>query len=265
MQHDDDGGERSAETTSGNTTPRVSRRSLLKAMGLTAVGAAGGTRAVPAPFQIAATAQKRPPWVVAATSLPLQYALEQLKAYGFAFELEETNFREVAALADRVGLVLAATRTPSLRAGAEVLCTVDTANERVDAVQYVIGLCFDADIHVYGVVADEATALGDYMYGRVDQVPYNPLRDYRFWTFPKPPPEVPAEEQELPLEGWPADKVGDAFWWYGGSSAYSWTREGTPLLQSDAVTIYRSSRPEEVQTLVLDYTRKPQAEATDAA
>ncbi|MGH2545044.1 MAG: hypothetical protein ACRDIB_19805 [Ardenticatenaceae bacterium] len=199
----------------------ISRRSLLKSLGVLTLGSCAATVPLP-PFLATAWGQSGSgePWQVALASPLFHHFLAELKQAGHHFLLTPNSFVSVAESGNLVALTLRHTQSPSPRTGTDLVLTVDMQQGQLVAAQYLRGVCLDGSLHISSAKVDrrishrQATSRGDVR----SYVP----RSSRFWTFARAAEDIPPPPDPLPLEGWPPELPGACYWHYRGCTQTVW-------------------------------------------
>jgi hypothetical protein len=239
------------------SAPHLSRRTILKALGVTVIGSVASVVPIPSHIAVAATAKvgaTQNSWAIAAASPIFQQAISQLKLFQFDFVIDQGHFRSVAEEPPLVGLLFQHNNTPSQRTGISMLCTVDTSTRTLRALQYVIGCCLDGTLEITSVLLDEQSIQKQFLQtrGGIMEVPGRYQEQH--WSFSRSSKDIPPPPNILPLQGWPVDSSVASAWFYNGSTGVDWSGKAeTRMLRCTQVTESRSTQPANVRVFDLVY------------
>lgn len=118
----------------------ISRRNMLKTLGVTIAGALTGTLAIPAHLTLAANStDATDAWAIAATSVVFAKAMERAQIFNFKFVLDAARFEVVGERLDLVGVRLRAAEGRKQGLGVDLIATINTQEKQVSAVQCLVG------------------------------------------------------------------------------------------------------------------------------
>lgn len=124
------------------TQNNLSRRKFLEILGATTVAAIAANVSIPSSIATAASGDRvdfAKALAIVVESPLYRQAIDELEAKGFLFDLKKNTFQGAPKEPDLVGIVLAQTKTPSRKTGADIALTVSLREEALHAVNYVVG------------------------------------------------------------------------------------------------------------------------------
>jgi hypothetical protein len=124
------------------TQNSISRRKFLELLGVTTVGAIAANVTIPSSITSASSGDRADfakSLAIVVESPLYRQAIDELEAKGFLFDLKKSTFQRAPKEPGLVGIVLAQTKTPSRKTGADIALTVSLREEALHAVNYVVG------------------------------------------------------------------------------------------------------------------------------
>ncbi|GAB4215091.1 MAG: hypothetical protein OHK0022_54560 [Roseiflexaceae bacterium] len=229
--------EHPTEPANSEETPQLSRRQLLKTLGLTALTALPASVVLPA-SAVAQTRQTHPsddPRAILADSPLVRLVLDALAAQAFVVR----DRRAAQVLAEQGGLVglLLAPASPTARASAGLLVTVDRNQRDVSAVQLVQTWSLATSLEVQRTTLTHASMVPEQVQMRGGVVERPGPRDESYWSFPRELEAAIGRANPQLERGWPAAAADGEAWTAGDLDAHGWqTILGGPVLSTTQVS-----------------------------
>jgi len=229
-----------------------SRRGFLKIIGGTALGSVVANVVMPEHL-IAAMEQPDALWSLIATSPLFLTALEQVETQGCSFTIDATNVRVIAQQENVVGVHIQQSSRPTQRLGIDIICTIDTLQNAVVAVRYLIGTSLDDALELRSVLLTPASLTPILIPTRSGVSEQPGPHQAITWSFPRPVEKIPPAPDVLPPAGWPPDLISPLHWFYGGMVDVLWSSDTSPHVICKHVVEQRSTDSTDFHIYALPY------------